>query len=581
MTTQPRTRKTHRNGARAQLRTRSALVALEPATAASLEAELVHGTDAPSFAAAAADALIDSYLDEHGRLVPAPSEALLHLPPELTEEQRQRRIERSRFVDMIRADAWADSTLTAYGWHVRAWRAWAGEEGVPALPLNPLDVAHHLVDYAFRWTGDQPELDEDGEPCPAVAASTISQRIAALNKLAEFVGIPRPGDNEGVGQLVLGLRRRLLVAPENAKAALDRRSLDRCLAATTGVQLAAARLQVMVLLRHAAGCTAGQLARLHWADVAFADDGSWADVTFTGSRRHDPGRSIRLHRRAGAETCAVRALEDLYRISPGRGWVLAHGSGRALTRQAIHLAVTTAVAASWDEVPRLPLVELRRAIPTATSCGAFMAARDAALLEVGFITALRRSNLSALNWRDVVDHGCDGFELRIRRSKTDQEGHGRSKWVPQAEPGSTGPCPASAFRRYRAELVKSLSREPKGEEPVFCAALSNGALRRDRQGRPCRLTGDGVNEVVQRLATAAGLATTTVNGRHPYGAHSLRAGFITEALRDNKLAIEDVQEVSDHRTIAILLDYRREVNASQRNGSRKMVQALGSSSGKA
>ncbi len=99
----------------------------------------------------------------------------------------------------------------------------------------------------------------------------------------------------------------------------------------------------------------------------------------------------------------------------------------------------------------------------------------------------------------------------------------------------------------------------------------------DLQGRPARLTGDGVNEVVQRLATAAGLATTTVNGRHPYGAHSLRAGFITEALRDNKLSIEDVQDVTDHKSIQILLGYRREVNAAQRNGSRKLLHALGSS----
>jgi integrase len=49
--------------------------------------------------------------------------------------------------------------------------------------------------------------------------------------------------------------------------------------------------------------------------------------------------------------------------------------------------------------------------------------RDRALLLLGFAGAFRRSELVALDVADLEDTE-DGFKIIIRRSKTDQEGHG-------------------------------------------------------------------------------------------------------------------------------------------------------------
>lgn len=53
--------------------------------------------------------------------------------------------------------------------------------------------------------------------------------------------------------------------------------------------------------------------------------------------------------------------------------------------------------------------------------------RDRALLLVGFAAALRRSELVGLDVEDLEENG-DGLVVRIRRSKTDQEGKG-GRWA--------------------------------------------------------------------------------------------------------------------------------------------------------
>ena len=62
----------------------------------------------------------------------------------------------------------------------------------------------------------------------------------------------------------------------------------------------------------------------------------------------------------------------------------------------------------------------------------FKAARDKAILLIGFAGAFRRSELVALTVEDITPH-AHGIELRIVRSKTDQEGEGRTVFVPMAK----------------------------------------------------------------------------------------------------------------------------------------------------
>ena len=67
--------------------------------------------------------------------------------------------------------------------------------------------------------------------------------------------------------------------------------------------------------------------------------------------------------------------------------------------------------------------------------------RDRALLLIGFAGALRRSELVALNCKDI-EETAEGLRVTIRHSKTDQEGNGATIAIPR---GSFA-CPVVAVR---------------------------------------------------------------------------------------------------------------------------------------
>jgi integrase len=139
-----------------------------------------------------------------------------------------------------------------------------------------------------------------------------------------------------------------------------------------------------------------------------------------------------------------------------------------------------------------------------------LAARDSALLTVGFSSASRRSELARLDVQDLT-YEDDGLVITIRRSKTDQRGESREVGVPF---GSKGSCPVRALRRW-----------------LDLARIVDGAVFRgvDRSGRVlARLAGQGVARAVKRAVGRLG------EDPSEYGAHSLRAGLLTSAERAGK-----------------------------------------------
>jgi integrase len=72
------------------------------------------------------------------------------------------------------------------------------------------------------------------------------------------------------------------------------------------------------------------------------------------------------------------------------------------------------------------------------------AARDRALLLVGFAGAFRRSEIVSLNAEDIHDVR-QGLVISLRRSKTDQGGDGRRIGVPL---GRTCWCPVTALKQW-------------------------------------------------------------------------------------------------------------------------------------
>src|SRR6185437_8241957 len=83
--------------------------------------------------------------------------------------------------------------------------------------------------------------------------------------------------------------------------------------------------------------------------------------------------------------------------------------------------------------------------------------RDRALLLVGFAGAFRRSELVSLDCSDLA-FTSEGLLIKLRRSKTDQEGQGRQIALPFGSNAST--CPVAAMRAW-------LEAAAIAEGPVF------------------------------------------------------------------------------------------------------------------
>jgi site-specific recombinase XerD len=158
--------------------------------------------------------------------------------------------------------------------------------------------------------------------------------------------------------------------------------------------------------------------------------------------------------------------------------------------------------------------------------------RDRAILALGLAAALRRSELVALEWRDVelVDKG---LKLTLRHSKTDQEGEGQVIAVPS---GKT----LKPVERLKAWLAVRV----QGAGPLFYQIDPQGRLT-DKA-----MSDRSIARLIQKYAGRVGLDPETVAG------HSLRAGFLTEASR-NGATIAKMQEVSRHKKVEVLLGYVR------------------------
>ncbi len=84
---------------------------------------------------------------------------------------------------------------------------------------------------------------------------------------------------------------------------------------------------------------------------------------------------------------------------------------------------------------------------------ALLAARDRALLVLGFYGALRRSELVALDTGDV-DVNDQGLVVTLRRSKTDQDAAGRR--IAMLHTGAADSCPAEVYLAWLAALDTAL-----------------------------------------------------------------------------------------------------------------------------
>jgi len=159
--------------------------------------------------------------------------------------------------------------------------------------------------------------------------------------------------------------------------------------------------------------------------------------------------------------------------------------------------------------------------------------RDRALLAIGMAGAFRRSELVAVTVARVSEDSR-GLLIRIPSSKTDQEGQGHTVAIPDGRR-------LEPVRHYRAWLEKA------GIEsgPVFRKLTPQGRLT-DKA-----MSAQGVALVVKAAAVAAGYPPELFSG------HSLRAGFLTEAGRQNANLFK-MKEHSRHASIEMVSEYVRD-----------------------
>ena len=160
------------------------------------------------------------------------------------------------------------------------------------------------------------------------------------------------------------------------------------------------------------------------------------------------------------------------------------------------------------------------------------AVRNRAILALGLASALRRSELVALQLADV-QRVKQGARITIRHSKTDQEGEGQVIAIPNGQ---------TILPVARLKAWLAVRGEAPG--PLFTRFAANGAMT------GLAMSDRAIARIVQKYAALAGLDPVTI------GAHSLRAGFLTEAARSGA-SLPKMQEVSRQKKLEVLLGYIR------------------------
>nr|WP_225224787.1 site-specific integrase [Cellulomonas sp. JH27-2] len=208
-------------------------------------------------------------------------------------------------------------------------------------------------------------------------------------------------------------------------------------------------------------------------------------------------------------------------------------AGVRLARSGIRRTVGTAPR---RQAHPLTTDEVRRIVATCDP-ESLRGLRDRALILLGFGAALRRSDLTGLDVRDVV-FKPSGLVVTLRRSKGDQDGEGQVVGVVRGH-GDTDPVNAVRVWLRTAGLDQA-------DEPLF----QRIAWSDRRAVRGTRLSGQAVRDVLVRRAEQAGLGDLDLSG------HSMRAGHATVA-SEAGIPAERIARTTRHARLETLARYVR------------------------
>lgn len=191
-----------------------------------------------------------------------------------------------------------------------------------------------------------------------------------------------------------------------------------------------------------------------------------------------------------------------------------------------------------DKAPPLLLEQLIKIIAYLSKIDTLSAIRDSALLQIGFLGALRRSELAVIKLEDI-SWQTDGIEILIPKSKTDQVAAGQYCAIPY---GNKQLCAISALKLW-----------------LETANINNGyVFRRLHLGdivSAKHIIPDTISKILKKNAVAAGL----LNGAN-FSSHSLRRGLATTASR-NGASISAIMRQGRWRQVSTVIEY---IEAAQR-----------------
>lgn len=192
----------------------------------------------------------------------------------------------------------------------------------------------------------------------------------------------------------------------------------------------------------------------------------------------------------------------------------------------------------------LMLADIRQMLKKAG--GGIAGLRNRAIILLGWAGALRRSEIVSLRadlprrsdeaWSHIELRG-EGLVVRLVRSKGERE-RPIEIGIPRGKGRDT--CPVRAVEEWmRAADIRY--------GPLFVPVSAKGIPE------PRALSGEAVRKMVKHVAGEAGIESTSLE---PISAHSLRAGFITEAYKQG-IDDESIMGHSRHKDVSTMRRYVR------------------------
>ena len=194
----------------------------------------------------------------------------------------------------------------------------------------------------------------------------------------------------------------------------------------------------------------------------------------------------------------------------------------------------------------LLLEDVEKVLEVVPDDGNLLHIRDRAIVLLGFAGAFRRSELAALEYSDLQFRD-EGLLVRIGKSKTDQTGAGRVVGIPFGS--HEGTCPVRAVKRWIEQAVINTG-------PLFRRVYAGKHVGQE-------LEPQAIWCVIRRVCAKAGLDPQR------FGAHSLRAGMVTQAIRGGA-SDHAIMAQTGHKSSDMVRRYRRETDVFRDNAAGKL-----------